>query len=858
MQFGIMSDKLQFVAKLRQAKAYRTSNCIITALAKQSPMRKLQGLLPSPRRSATKIKSTYNYLPPLLFSATLCTSAGLLFWIQPLIAKTLLPLWGGAPAVWNTCLLFFQTMLLLGYLYAFASSKWLSLRAQAAVHILLILLTAIYLFRSPVQVPVLTALQQQNPTLRLLETLLFSVGPPFFIISASSPLLQSWFSKLRHYLAVDPYFLFAASNAGSLIALVAFPLVFEPSLGLSEQYRLWRVGFAVLIFLTCVIALALKPLTKLSISASIDPTQVFSAPSPRALRLGGESSLANTHRRDAENAEGAQRVLNSAHYQSSAVQTDLNHKLPVFRRLRWLALAFVPSSLMLGVTTYITADVAAVPLLWVIPLALYLITFVLAFTRKQFISDVSLNRPMVVGALVVILILASGATEPAWLLILANLGFFSVAALMCHRQLANDRPSARYLGEYYLWIAAGGALGSCFNVLIAPILFSSIFEYPLAIVIACMLQRGETQSPRSRDRDLSKSDHKQRHSWLNSNYLDVIYPLGLYVLTVSLAILVVSLSVGSSAIRLFIVLGIPLIVINHFFRERPIRFALGLCAVVLASIYYTGTTTRTIHVVRNFFGTTRVTTDSKGRINSLYSGNTIHGRQFVDQSRRCEPLSYHHENGPLGQVMAVFNAAPANPRVAVIGLGVGAMASYSKPAQQWTFYEIDRDVINLARNTQYFTYLQNCAGGSVGVVEGDARLNLQNAPAGNYGLIVLDAFSSDAIPVHLVTQQALDLYLSKLAEGGMLAFHISNRSLDLKPILADLAESRKLMCIGFDDLQPGSFEGKDPSQWVVMARDAAEISNLSINSQWKRLNGRKGTRVWSDDFSNILRAIRWQ
>jgi spermidine synthase len=262
--------------------------------------------------------------------------------------------------------------------------------------------------------------------------------------------------------------------------------------------------------------------------------------------------------------------------------------------------------------------------------------------------------------------------------------------------------------------------------------------------------------------------------------------------------------------------------------------------------------------VRNFFGTTRVTTDSMGRTNSLYSGNTVHGRQFVDPSRRCEPLSYHHENGPLGQVMAVFNAAPANSRVAVIGLGVGAMASYSKPDQDWTFYEINPDVIDIARNSPYFTYLQNCASGSLKVVEGDARLNLQNSPARQYGLIVLDAFSSDAIPVHLVTQQALDLYLSKLADGGILAFHISNRSLNLKPILADLAESRKLECIGFDDLKPSSFEGKDPSQWVVMARSAPEISNLSINSQWQRLNGRKGARVWSDDFSNILRAIRWQ
>jgi energy-converting hydrogenase Eha subunit A len=485
-----------------------------------------------------------------------------------------------------------------------------------------------------------------------------------------------------------------------------------------------------------------------------------------------------------------------------------------------------------------------VPLLWVIPLALYLITFILAFTKRQFLSAATLNRAMFVGALLVTLILSSGATEPAWVLIFANLGFFFVASLVCHTRLANDRPSATHLAEYYLWIAVGGALGSVFNVLIAPVLFNSIVEYPLAIALACMLQRRDSGS------------HKR------ANYLDIIYPVGLYVLTISLAILVAYLS-ASSTIKLFIVLGIPLILINHFFRERPIRFALGLSAVMLASVYYTGATDRTIHVVRNFFGTTRVSTDSMGGVNSLHSGNTVHGRQFVDHSRRCEPLSYHHENGPLGQVMAVFNAAPGNPRVAVIGLGVGAMAAYSKPDQQWTFYEIDRDVIHLARNSQYFTYLQNCASGSVGVVEGDARLSLQNAPNGHYGLIVLDAFSSDAIPIHLVTQQAIDLYLSKLAQGGILAFHISNRSLDLKPILADLAESRKLICIGFDDLDNSasegtSFEGKDPSQWVVMARSAEEISNLSINSQWQQLEGRKSARVWSDDYSNILRAIRWR
>ena len=736
-----------------------------------------------PRRT-----STYAYLPPLLFSVTLFTSAGLLFWIQPLIAKTLLPHWGGTPAVWNTCLLFFQTMLLIGYVYALASSRWLSLRVQAAVHVLLILSIAIYLFRSASHAPVPTVLQQGNPTLGVLETLLFSIGLPFFIISASNPLLQSWFSKTQHQRAVDPYFLFAASNGGSLIALVAFPFVLEPSLGLSEQYKWWRIGFAVLVALLCAIAIALRPLATVTNARSEDVP---------------------------------------------------NDTLSRWRRLHWLALAFVPSSLMLGVTTYITSDVAAVPLLWVIPLALYLLTFVLAFTNKQFASAATLRRVTFVAALVVTLILASGATEPAWVLILANLAFFFVAALMCHRQLAGNRPSTTHLAEYYLWIAIGGALGSLFNVLIAPILFNSIVEYPLAIVLACLLGKADSENSRT-------------------NYRDLIYPLALFVVALGLILLVPHLRISSTTIKLLIVPGIPLILINHFFRQRPLRFALGLCAVMLASIYSIVDTGRTLYVARNFFGTIRVTTDTIDGVNNFYSGNTVHGRQFIDPSRRCEPISYHHEHGPLGQVMAVFNAAPASSRVAVVGLGVGAMAPYSKPDQQWTFYEINPDVISLARNSEYFTYMQNCATGSVEVVEGDARLSLQNAPESHFGLIVLDAFSSDAIPVHLITQQALDLYLSKLAPGGILAFNASSRSLNLNPILADLAESRNLICIAFDDTKPDSVEGKDPSHWIVMARSPEEISYLSINSQWQRLYGRKGARVWSDDFSNILRAIRWQ
>lgn len=732
----------------------------------------------------TQPKSTS--LPLALFAATLFTSASLLFWIQPLVAKTLLPLLGGAPAVWNTCLLFFQTMLLLGYLYALASIKWLNLPTQKVVHVAVLLLSAGYIFLSPAQSPVLNSVAPGNPTTWLLKTLLLSVGLPFFIVSATSPLLQSWFSKSQHSLASDPYVLFAASNAGSLTALLAFPVVLERSFGLGQQYSLWRLGFVVLATLICLVVLQAK--SKVAV----------------------------------------------------AQPNEVHQPVSILRRLRWLALSFVPSSLMLGVTTYVTTDVASVPLLWVIPLALYLLSFVLAFSKRQHQPSPALSRVMVVGALVVTLIFSSGATEPAWLLIFANLGFFFIAALSCNKELAADRPSADHLAEYYLWIAFGGALGSFFNVFIAPLLFTSVFEYPLAIILACALQRSTSIEQR------------------NDRKLDLLLPAGLLLLTVILAVIANNSPINSSIIKLIIVLAVPLMIVNHFFRERSVRFALGLAAVMLGSLYYAGAAAHTLHVSRNFFGTIKVTTDANGKVNNFYSGNTIHGRQFLDQTRRCEPISYHHELGPLGQVMAVYNAAPANQNVAVVGLGIGVMAAYSQPSQQWTFYEIDPNVIALATNSTHFTYIQNCARGSVRVIEGDARLKITEAPANYYGLIVLDAFSSDAIPVHLLTQQSLDLYLSKLAAGGFLAFQISSRSLDLKPILADLAASRKLECISFDDLGPSSIADKDPSQWVVMARSPAEISNLSINSQWKRLRGKEGSRVWSDEYSNILRAIKWQ
>jgi len=264
-----------------------------------------------------------------------------------------------------------------------------------------------------------------------------------------------------------------------------------------------------------------------------------------------------------------------------------------------------------------------------------------------------------------------------------------------------------------------------------------------------------------------------------------------------------------------------------------------------------------LHLERNFYGTLRVSLDPSASQHKLYHGSTLHGRQFIDLARRCEPLSYYHRTGPLGSVFEAFNARPPAPHVAVVGLGTGATAAYARPGQKWTFYELDPAVLQIARDASLFTYLRDCAATPVETVLGDARLGLRNAPEGHYGLIVLDAFSSDAIPVHLLTREALDLYLSKLAEGGMVAFHTSNRSLDLRPLMGGLAKNANLVSLIFDDEKDDSLSGKERSQWVVMARRAEDLSDLVTDGRWQPLGERLRLRVWSDDYSDIVSVFKW-
>ena len=726
-----------------------------------------------------------------MFGVTIFVSSALLFSIQPMIAKMLLPLLGGTPAVWNTCMLFFQAVLLFGYAYALLVSRW-PLKRQLMVQLAILCLAFISL---PIGLSASWANSvppSDNPSLWLLMCLAASVGLPFFIVSSNSPLLQKWFSRTATESARDPYFLYSASNAGSLLALLVYPALVEPFLTLRAQGRLWTIFYAVLVLLIGIHALMLWR------SRSSEPVIVKE-----------ETSEAKPSRN---------------------------------RRLRWLLLAFAPSSLMLGVTNYITTDIASVPLLWIIPLALYLLTMVFAFSRKPLFSP-RLADLIVPGATVVLLMLylADSSGRGSRMLILLHLAYFFFAALMCHGQLAADRPGPRYLAEFYVWLSLGGVLGGIFNALAAPLLFGSVIEYPLAILLSCLLLP---------DREAAGGRVKQRR-------LDFALPVLIFAFTVGLGWAADKVAPIQMSGSVFVV-ALPLFV-SYPLRKRPVRFALSLGAVILAAGLMTGVGRTTLHSERNFFGVLRVTGDQNQNLHSFLHGSTVHGRQSTVAERRCEPLSYYHREGPLGKIFTQF-ASPRceGAKVAIIGLGTGATVSYARSGEHWTFYEINPAVVSIARSRAYFSYLSDCAAAPVDVVLGDARLKLHEAKDRSYDLLVLDAFSSDAIPVHLMTRQALDLYLSKLSGGGLIVFHISNRNLDLTEVVADLAKSRNLSALSLLDMTPAQPNGKDPSHWILMARESAAFGTLANDPNARPLISTNAEDVWTDDFSNILSVFKWQ
>ncbi len=735
----------------------------------------------------------------LLYAFSLFVSAVLLFWMEPMFAKMILPLLGGSPSVWNTCIVFYQTLLLLGYLWAHAATKWFALRWQVGLHVLLLVLVFVTL---PVDVAKgWTPPLSSNPVLWLFLLLQISVGLPFFTLSATAPLLQRWFSQTGHPSAKDPYFLYSASNLGSLIGLFGYPLLIEAYLPLPSQARTWSVAYI--------------PLTGMILACG--------AMVLRSSRIGLRQKESET--------------------------TDSSPNLKPTQRVRWGLLAFVPSSLILGVTNYITTDISQVPLLWVIPLAIYLITFVLVFAPRPPLPHALMVRAQPILLLPLALLFYWGFTKTLpWPFIPFHLMVFFITAMVCHGEIAGTRPSTRHLTEYYVWISVGGVLGGAFNTLVAPQVFNSLVEYPLMIVIACLLRPS-----------LNSARQLPYKRWL-----DLGLPLAGLVLFGLLKIGVryyvqTSDSVGIPVLILFVLISCIVGGVCLSFRYRPIRFGLGIGAILLVGFLWTGEQEQILHKERNFFGMHKVVLDPKGGYHLLFHGTTLHGAQSLDPVRAHEPLTYFHPTGPLGQVFDIFPLTPDYAQVAVIGLGTGSTAGYAKPGQRWTFYEIDPAVERIAKDIRYFTFLKDCPA-EVSVVLGDARLSLANATDHSYDLIVLDAFSSDAIPIHLLTRDALKLYLTKLTETGVLVFHISNRYLDLKPVLSSLTQDSGLLGLVHDEMELTEVERqakKSPSTWAIMARRPSDLSQLAEDRRWKPLSATPGTRLWTDDFSNIVSVFKW-
>ena len=667
-----------------------------------------------------------------IFAVAALTSAFLLFWVEPLFARLVLPLLGGAPAVWNTCLMFFQTLLLAGYLYAHASARYLATRKQVIVHLTLLLLCLITL---PVAIPSgWTPPSSGNVIWWLVRALSLSVGLPFLVLSATAPLLQRWLAGLDRPVE-NPYVLYAASNAGSFLGLLAFPLLLEPSLRLGQQSRLWTFVF--------VIAIAL-------------------------MALCGWLAWKRTSRESIANV----------------VVDDTS--IAWSERLRWLALAFVPSSLLLGVTTFLSTDIAATPLLWVIPLSLYLLTFVIVFARRgpMLATPVAIVHSLLITALAVVLFRHTSLGFRAGYAF--HLALFTVTALVLHGELSASRPSTSRLTEYYLWISLGGALGGMFTAIVVPMIFRSTRDYTLMLIVGCLLRMAFRQT-------------------------------GLHA-------------------RIPLVLG-------------P---AVLLSVAALTSQKQSGT----IFTDRSFFGIYRVTRTA-GPAHILYHGSTIHGAQLLNTP--LTPITYYHWRGPVGQVFQSLQRNLTGRNVGVVGLGTGSILCYSRPGEQWTFFEIDSHVERIARNQRLFSFMSNCEA-KPRIVLGDARLTLAREPDARYSMLVLDAFSSDAIPVHLMTRQAMRVYDRVLDEHGILLVHISNRRLDLEPVVSALAQDAAMTALVRNHDVPTSADGVDfeyGSDWVVLAKRAEDVAVLARDKRWRSLEIAPGNRIWTDDYSNLFDVIKW-
>lgn len=732
----------------------------------------------------TAVKRIPSSLLAIMFTTTIFLSATLLFSVQPMFTKLILPLLGGASNVWNTAMVFFQAMLLGGYVYAHLSSRYLSLRVQIGLHVAI---TVIGLTFLPLAIGSVAVPESGTPTLWLLGLFAATVGAPFFALSANAPLLQKWFSLTDHADAKDPYFLYSASNAASLLILCAYPILIEPALRLGEQTSVWTFGYVGLIIL--IGATGLLTLTRLKPN------------------------------------------LDTANIKAASLQT-----LSFRRILFWLMVSFIPSSLMLGVTSHMTSNIASVPMLWIVPLALYLLTFVIVFARRPMLRAAQL-RPLIPWVVLITLFVMFLPVLSALTIIAICLTSFLIIALYCHACLVESRPDTSRLTLFYIVMSLGGVMGGVFNALAAPLLFVTTFEYPLVLFLAAFILPAHIGLMRPAQGGVFKS-------------------LGLLLVAIIAALVLPAL--GWLPRMSGIVIALIVFAATLPLNIRRAQSILILATLVITAVFQPGADEDTIHRDRSFYATMSVEAKMTplGPMHSFIHGDTVHNFQLRAPEFRTRPGSYYAPGGSFDRAISAVRKPGEGMSVALIGLGAGALSCYEQSGDRWTYFEIDPAVISMARNPDLFSFLDDCAP-SADIRVGDARQTLASLANGSQDMIIIDAFSSGSIPAHLVTREAMTLYRSKLSNDGLIFFHTSNRMMDVTSVVVRVAEDAGLASRFIETEFSGQAASySTESNGLLIGPDSVLQRATAGDREWTRWVPSENVGVWTDDYSAIISAIR--
>ncbi len=735
------------------------------------------------------------------YTAAVFLSALLLFAVQPMFTRMVLPQLGGSPSVWSIAIVFFQTLLLAGYAYAHWLAKTQRLVA-VPVHLVLLIAAALTL-------PLSIAQGWGEPPARgtefwLLGLFTISIGLPFFALAANNPLLQAWFVRTGHRDGSDPYFLYAASNIGSFLALLAYPILLEPAFTLRTQGWLWSGGFVALLLLIAGCGALLL----------------------RAPDVG-------------------------------VAETETATPKPAWRAIgRWVFLSAVPSGLLVAVTVHISTDVAAAPLMWVMPLSLYLLTWVLVFARHPVFSQpfLLLLQPFAIAG-VVALLLYTGFI-PLIPNLAAHLLAFFVITLTCHGELARSRPPASHLTAFYVSLSFGGMVGGLFAGLFAPYVFSWVAEYPILAVLAVLCRPFTPQAWAVLDHFVpafARTIGQYIARWF--------WPVAIVIVLALLVPSFLGYRISYAQSPQLNAAVLTLAALSILFMRAPPKSAL-MVALALAVIRLYPTDEGRSETLRSFFGVNLIYETPDRQYRALKHGSTLHGAERLlkadgtPATGRPEPLTYYHAKSAMKQVIDAVRARKGGPiRVAVVGLGAGSLVCWIEPNENWKFFEIDPTVIKIARDPSHFTFISSCAP-DLPIVLGDARLTLAKEPDGAYDLIIVDAYSSDAIPVHLATREAMEIYKTKLALHGVVTMHISNRHLELESVVVGIAAANDLKAwVWTADEAEDDAGFIFASDVVIAAKELADIGALNGVPTWVLTEPNPAVRTWTDDYSNIAGAF---